>query len=178
MNHSDIDWEYLVAILEMMESEQPLFPIEGWPARHEDARLYLVERQRTNIALGITPEDEYQPTTEQERQSLEDNYKRLHKHAHFLLDMDFIDQHDKDENIRAFPGGRRGSFWRHGYEVWPRRITAKGYVFLEMVREGEMSANESRGESLAQRLQKASTLVGTEAIKHGVGEVFKMLGNL
>ena len=178
MNHTDIDWGYLVEILEMMESQQPLFPIAEWPGRHKDARLYLLERQQTNIALGIAPEEEYQPATDQERQGLEDNYKRLHRHTHFLWDLDFIDQHDKDENIKAFPGGRGRSFWRHRYEVWPRRITAKGYFFLEMVREAERSDNESRGESLAQRLQKAGTLVGTEAIKHGVGEIFKMLGNL
>lgn len=176
MNHSEIDWGYLVEILAMMEPEQPLFPIEMWPDRHENARLYLVEQQRINIALGIIAGDEYQLTTEQEMQGLEDNYKRLHRHAHFLLDLDFIDQHDKGESIRVFPG--HADFWQHGYEVWPRRITAKGYFFLEMIREEERSANDSRGESLAQRLQKAGTLVGTEAIKHGVGEVFKMLGNL
>ena len=91
----------------MIESEQPLFPIEDWPDRHEDARLYLLERERTDIAFGLTTEDKYRLATGQEKQDLEDNYKRLHRHAHFLLDLDFIEQHDKDENIRRFLG-------RHG----------------------------------------------------------------
>ena len=30
MNHTDIDWEYLAEILTLMESRQPLFPIEEW----------------------------------------------------------------------------------------------------------------------------------------------------
>lgn len=178
MNYTEIDWGYLVQILAMMESEQPLFPIEEWTTRHEDARLYLMERERTDTALGLPTEGKYRLATDEEKQDLEDNYKRLHRHTHFLLDLDFIDQHDKDENTRRFPGGRGRAFWRHNYEVWPKRITAKGYFFLEMVREGETSGSEPKGEPLVQRLQRAGTLLGTEAIKHGVDEVFKMLGNL
>ena len=169
MNHTDIDWGYLVGLLTMMEAEQPLSPIQEWLDRHQDARFYVVQSQQLDEFLEMAAQAELREMTDEDWQGMEDNYKRLHRHTNFLLDMEFIEQH---ENKMPYDH----MLWFQNYEVWPRRITAKGYLFLEMIREAEESAHESTGESLMQRLQRVATLVGTEAIKHGVGESFKLLG--
>ena len=170
MNYTDIDWGYLVGLLNTMEAEQPLFPIQEWLDHHQDARFYAVHSQQFDEFLGMAAQDELRQMTDEDWQEIEDNYKRLHRHTNFLLDLDFIEQH---ENKMPYDH----ILWFQGYEVWPRRITAKGYFFLEMIREAEKAANESTGESLMQRLRRVGTLLGTEAIKHGVGESFKMLGS-
>ena len=169
MNYTDIDWGYLVGLLNTMEAEQPLFPIQEWLDHHQDARFYVVRSQQINELLGMAAQDELRLMTDEDWQGIEDNYKRLHRHTNFLLDLDFIEQHENKMSYDHL-------LWFQGYEVWPRRITAKGYFFLEMIREAEKVANESTGESLMERLRRVGTLVGTEAIKHGVGESFKMLG--
>ena len=168
MNHTDIDWEYLTEILTLMESRQPLFPIEEW-ANHDDARLYFIRERELEELLGLTVDEPYQAPTEQERLHLESGYSRLHTHTHFLLDLEFIDQHDRSEWARNHPGGL--SPWLEGYEVWPVRITAKGYFFLETVRESDQSKT-----GVLQALQKATSVVATEAIKHGLAETLKMIG--
>ena len=170
MTHTGIDWEYLVDLLTKMEAEQPLFPIQEWLDRHQDARFYVAHSQQMDEFFGIAEQDELRQMTDEERQGLEDDYKRLHRHTNFLLDLEFIEQH---ENKMPYDH----MLWFQGYEVWPRRVTAKGYFFLEMIREAEKSANESAGESLMQRLRKVGTLVGAEAVKHGVSEGFRMLGS-
>lgn len=167
MNHTDIDWGYLAAILTIMEPRQPLFPIEEWPD-HNDARLYLIDNQRIEKLFGLAVDDSSQPTTEQELQGIVDDYTRLHKHTNFLFDLEFIDQHDKGEWARTHPGMH--SLWSYGYEVWPSRITAKGYFFLEAIRGTDGSKT-----GILQSLQKASAILATEAVKHGVSEIIKGL---
>ena len=169
MNHTDIDWEYLAEILTLMESRQPLFPFEEW-ANHKDALFYFIREQEVDKLLGGPVEEQYQVPTEQELLVLENGYNRLHTHTHFLLDLEFIDQHDKSEWARNHPGSN--SLWLQGYEVWPMRITAKGYFFLETVREPDQSKTR-----VLQTLQKATPAVATEAIKHGITEILKMIGS-
>ena len=168
MNHTDIDWEYLAEILTLMESRQPLFPIEEW-ANHQDARLYFIREQQVGELLGLHIDEPYQAPTEQEWLDLETCYGKLHTHTHFLLDLEFIDQHDRGERNRNHPGSY--SPWLEGYEVWPVRITAKGYFFLEAIRESDQSKT-----GVLQGLQKATSVVATEAIKHGIAETLKMIG--
>ena len=167
LNSTYVDWGYLAEILAMMVPEQPQFPIEGL-LEHEDARLYSIDNQRDEEEFGLLDAPS-QPITQQERQDIEAGYARLHIHTNLLLDLGFIDQHDRDEAIRRIPDT---SPWRYGYEVWPRRITARGYFFLEAI-----GGTEESNSGVLQSLQKASTMVATEAIKHGVSEIVKALGS-
>ena len=167
MNHTNIDWEYLTEILTLMESRQPRFPIEEW-AEHPDARFYFIRKQAVDKVLGLHVDNPYPDPTEQERLELGSAYDRLHTHTNFLLDLEFIEKLDRSERSRNHPG--RNSPWLRGYEVWPTRITAKGYLFLEAVR----GPDQANGRVL-QTLQNASTAVAKQAVKHGITEIMKAI---
>ena len=169
MNHTDIDWEYLAEILTLMETRQPRYPLEEW-VRHEDARFYFIREQQVTKVLGLDLDEPYQAPTEQEWLDLESVYDRLHTHTNFLLDLEFIEQHDRSDQARSYPSTY--SVWLQGYEVWPARITAKGYFFLEMVRNPDQSKT-----GVMQTLRNVPTLLATEAIKHGIAEAVKMIGS-